>query len=1264
MFTKRFSTSLLAIAVLVIASFVTPFSSHVAPAFATANLSLPSGQQAMTTVFGDLCADSCVLSGFGPTDEIRVVITSDSGAGLSGKVRLTPGTTVSALDPVTGYNGGLVANMTAEAGHSEIAFIGTQAEVNAVLPELQYKGASVGSSETVSISATLAGLAGRTLHYFPGNGHYYEFVDANATWSAATTAAEGRSFNGLTGYLATILTEDENNFIKNKITNPNLWMGAEFTSATVSSPTYPVNTAGAWNWVTGPAGDRFQFWSGTRLGTSVTPVGALVPRYANWNTGQPDGSSDCAVVNFDGAGKWDDYGCSHSLDFLVEFGGLAGQTPTLELLTTLEVFVPFTLSYNANANQHQSGVVTGSVPVSEAQRSGTTVTVAANSGSLARQGFTFNGWNTAADGTGTPYAPGATFPLNASVTVHAQWGIPGAARLFGLTEGGVRKETIVPVKNVGGSALFGNIRGITTNGRSVFFMPSNQLSAAGIIREVGFDGTLIADRPVSGAGTNFQGTSLASRDLTYSSGCIFIRKDGTANSPLYCISTDTWSMSEVTVPTQVPPGGTTAVGLLPGNFWLDGNLIDFPDGRIGAVSQANWNTLNPTMAQGTGAGQCPASYHCKILRLYTVTGTGSAATLTFSEDIVLADNQSGWPSDDHGIATDGTYLYQSHFDQGYKSYALRSNAPSHITFNGNGSGPCGADSGTSGGLCPISNWTKNSLTVSNATYFGRDHVNKRYIMGDYDKPQFVMTTAATDQPVGVGTVSSSSAPRNVAGSGGNTQVTLSWQAPLSDGGSAVSSYTVTASPGGASCSTAATSCVITGLTNGTAYTFTVVAFNNGGPSPSASSSPVTPAVPAASGGGGSGGLSPSGIPAPVVVPLSPAVPRILTPPQAIPQPSVLQGPVTSPGRGFDPNAGTRATIGGAPATVTQQTLPGGGLSVTTGAFQMGVALSNPSGGGGVDTNNPSNRPELRVPQGQSTTVNGGGLLPGSQLQVWLPGRPGSTVNELARVPVRADGTFEAELSFTADRSSTPVPIGRQVMQVTGYDQNGNQTVVDMTINVAQGPISPEQNHAEGALPQLTLGASLATSAGFPTPVTVLALPGQKLLSVGDGQWLMTISVGGEQSSVEGTSEAPVIRMTQGSEASASGEGFLTGTTASVWMFSDPTLMATIPVGDDGTFTLEFLVDPQFLLAGSHTLQVQGVGEDGFLKAANLGVVVDEVVVFTATTASELLLWGVLVAALFLASGLIIFLARRRTARAKRALGRAPERPVVLHPAGH
>jgi hypothetical protein len=50
---------------------------------------------------------------------------------------------------------------------------------------------------------------------------------------------------------------------------------------------------------------------------------------------------------------------------------------------------------------------------------------------------------------------------------------------------------------------------------------------------------------------------------------------------------------------------------------------------------------------------------------------------------------------------------------------------------------------------------------------------------------------------------------------------------------------VTASPGGQTCTTATTSCTVTGLTNGTAYTFTVSATYEGGTVGSAASAAVS-----------------------------------------------------------------------------------------------------------------------------------------------------------------------------------------------------------------------------------------------------------------------------------------------------------------------------------------------------------------------------------------------------------------------------------------
>ena len=87
------------------------------------------------------------------------------------------------------------------------------------------------------------------------------------------------------------------------------------------------------------------------------------------------------------------------------------------------------------------------------------------------------------------------------------------------------------------------------------------------------------------------------------------------------------------------------------------------------------------------------------------------------------------------------------------------------------------------------------------------------------------------------------AAAGTAATAGDTQGTVSWQAPTPNGGFPITGYTVRASPGGQTCawSSGPLSCTVTGLTNGTAYTFSVVATNLIGTGPaSASSNAVTP----------------------------------------------------------------------------------------------------------------------------------------------------------------------------------------------------------------------------------------------------------------------------------------------------------------------------------------------------------------------------------------------------------------------------------------
>jgi protocatechuate 3,4-dioxygenase beta subunit len=119
---------------------------------------------------------------------------------------------------------------------------------------------------------------------------------------------------------------------------------------------------------------------------------------------------------------------------------------------------------------------------------------------------------------------------------------------------------------------------------------------------------------------------------------------------------------------------------------------------------------------------------------------------------------------------------------------------------------------------------------------------------DYEAATLVAVTAG-DTATGIDAVltedgppsaTAPSAPLAVSAVAANGAAAVSWSAPA-DGGSPITSYTVTASPGGRTCSTASLTCTVTGLTNGTAYSFVVRATNAIGTGlASAQSNTVTP----------------------------------------------------------------------------------------------------------------------------------------------------------------------------------------------------------------------------------------------------------------------------------------------------------------------------------------------------------------------------------------------------------------------------------------
>ncbi len=187
---------------------------------------------------------------------------------------------------------------------STVNFSGTVSDINAALSTLKYTRNSTGT-DTLEIS-----LVNKGEIFFTENNHLYKFVSGSYTWSSAKTAAEAQEAYGATGYLVTITSQEENDFVSARLTGDG-WIGASDSE-----------TEGTWKWVTGPEAGT-AFWQGTGSGS------AIGGRYEAWAGSEPNqaGEEDCAET-YVSSGTWNDYPCSAGLGYVVEFGA-PGDMPTV-----------------------------------------------------------------------------------------------------------------------------------------------------------------------------------------------------------------------------------------------------------------------------------------------------------------------------------------------------------------------------------------------------------------------------------------------------------------------------------------------------------------------------------------------------------------------------------------------------------------------------------------------------------------------------------------------------------------------------------------------------------------------------------------------------------------------------------------------------------------------------------------------------------------------------------------------------------------------
>jgi hypothetical protein len=147
-----------------------------------------------------------------------------------------------------------------------------------------------------------------------------------------------------------------------------------------------------------------------------------------------------------------------------------------------------------------------------------------------------------------------------------------------------------------------------------------------------------------------------------------------------------------------------------------------------------------------------------------------------------------------------------------------------------------------GSYANVSGGTSASLSLTGLTNAANNGDNYRCLVSGSGGAASVTSSSAT---LAVSSFNVPGAPTGLSGTAGDAQVALSWSAPSSNGGAAITGYVVEWTPAGGSASTvntgsATTSYTKTALTNSTAHTFRVAAINSAGTGPFSASASATP----------------------------------------------------------------------------------------------------------------------------------------------------------------------------------------------------------------------------------------------------------------------------------------------------------------------------------------------------------------------------------------------------------------------------------------
>jgi uncharacterized repeat protein (TIGR02543 family) len=331
-------------------------------------------------------------------------------------------------------------------------------------------------------------------------------------------------------------------------TTYNNFAQAALTAETTLYAQWTANTyVVTFNYNGGDGGDSTATASYTTAGTAITlPVPTKTGfTFAGWHS---DAGLTTAIGSGGGSGSYSPTGATLSLNAYAKWTA-----------------INYTFTYNSNSAD------SGTVPTETSKQITQTATVKANTGSLALAGYTFSGWNTASDGTGTNYLSGSLFTVGSSnVTLYAKW----SANTYTITY-----NTNGGTGNAQRSSTNVSSDTYTTGGSSVVFPGIGTLERIGFT----FGGW---NTSAAGTGTNYS----AANTYTTVSNVIFYAK---WNPVTYTITYNGNTSNGGSAPTAggYTTGQASPYEVLANTFTKTSNVF------------GGWNTA----ADGTGTSYSPNS---------------------------------------------------------------------------------------------------------------------------------------------------------------------------------------------------------------------------------------------------------------------------------------------------------------------------------------------------------------------------------------------------------------------------------------------------------------------------------------------------------------------------------------------------------------------------------------------------------------------------------------------------------------------------------